>query len=278
MKNKMNISCTICGKQDKVTLKDDRLHMYRCSSCDHEFSLIDKAVQEKYDNDYYRSTHANWFNNPDYRLFGFIYSNVKKMIRKEKIRILDVGCGKGDLLKFIQKRDPLIELYGVDLCENDLEGIHFARKDFLKEEHDVKADVVTSLAAIEHLDDVSLFFERVKSSLLPGGIVVIMTENTGGAFYSMARFLKKVGLSTPFYSLYEPAHLNHFTNRSLRILAEDHGFEIVKQENHNYPIKAVNFPPANQLVKVLYLTGVAALFSLPKRFGILQTLICKLKN
>ena len=84
--DKMAIVCTICESNVHLALKDDFLNIYRCAQCDHEFTVIIENHM-LYTEDYYTQQHTNWFNNPNYRLFEFIYTNV-------------VGCLKRNNLNF----------------------------------------------------------------------------------------------------------------------------------------------------------------------------------
>lgn len=266
----MGVRCTICRSESGVKLDDRSLGRYSCSLCGHSFTVLEPGLRTQYTDDYYASK-KDWFANPNYWLFGFINDGVRRHFGSRNIRFLDAGCGRGDFLKFIQKANPGWELYGIDLSENRLPGINYMRQDFLSASCGAKFDVITSLAAIEHVEDITLFVRKISELLAPGGIAVVNTDNTGGVFYSAARLLNRLGMGAPYRSLYELAHLQHFTNKSLRTLLEKEGFEIISQTNHNYPIKAVDLPPCGLFMKCLYLSGVALLFAMPRKFGILQT-------
>lgn len=270
-----NICCSICGSKQSLILKDKILKMYECNACNHAFCISTKTGKFNYTNDYYEDTHANWFDHPNYWLFDFIYSNVCRLKKEQGLRVFDIGCGKGDFLKFLKKKAMDVELWGIDLSNNQFPGINFIKGDFLEKSFDVKFDVVCSLAAIEHVADVRLFIKKIKHILMPQAIVVIMTDNTGGIFYRFARILKRIGFKTPFYSLYEVAHLQAFTNKSLKILMDLEGLAIISQTNHNYPVEAVNLPKTTPFMKYFYLLGIRILFSLPRQYGVLQTIICK---
>ncbi|KKR79555.1 MAG: Methionine biosynthesis protein MetW-like protein [Candidatus Nomurabacteria bacterium GW2011_GWA2_40_9] len=272
----MHIACTICLTNTHLALKDQSSKMYHCNNCDHSFNVVSGDWRLQYSEDYYTKKHTNWFNNPNYWLFEFIHTNIERFSRKEKeIKLADIGCGKGDLLKYLKEKKSNLKLYGMDLSQNYDSDINFIKGDFLKDNIDMQFDVVSSLAAIEHVDNITLFAKKLNRLLKPGGLLIVMTDNTKSIIHKIAEILKHVGWKTPFYSLYEPAHLNHFSNHSLKNLLENQGFEIIIQRNHNYPLKAVDLPTNNLILKNFYLFAMWIFFSLPRKFGILQTIICR---
>lgn len=267
-------NCPICHSDKDIVLQDLALNRYGCAKCVHSFTIVSDDQRTCYNEEYYNA-HVNWFNHPNYWLFNFIYSQIVSRVGRGGIKLLDIGCGKGDFLKHIRKRNAAMGLYGIDLCHNSYPGITFMQGDILSERIGMRFDAVTSFAAIEHVGEINLFIERLKSLLSPSGILVIMTDNTGGTFYAVARLLKKMGIKAPYDSLYELAHLQHFTNLSLRKLVESHDLDVIVQKNHNYPIGAINLPSCGVAIKLIYLCGARAIFALPSQFGILQTIICK---
>ncbi len=271
----MGVNCTICGNSANTILADGTINRYDCVSCGHSFSVIEPSKQVSYNADYYDLKHANWFSNPNIWLFRYILKQARIILGDGRISVVDVGCGKADFLKYARIKDRKVDVYGIDLCDNDIPDIAFYRADFLKTEINRKFDLVTSMASIEHVEDVNSFVRRLANLSSQGGIISVTTDNAGGIFFSLSRFLKKAGLATPYYSLYEPAHLQHFTNKSLRILLEKNGLKVISQRNHNYPAEAVDMPDANPFMKMVYILGVRFLFAMPSNFGILQTAICR---
>jgi len=252
------------------------MSVYECGGCDHSFTYAADGRRTQYTEDYF-TTHANWFRYPNLWLYEFIFRQIVKHATPNRIALLDVGCGTGGLLKFLFAKNAGIDLYGIDLRCNNHPGITFIEGDVLTRDLPMRFDVVTSLAAIEHVDDIVRFVDRIKTLLVPGGTFVVNTVNTRGVFYTSAKILNRVGFIGPYQGLYERAHLHHFTNASLRRLLEDAGFNVVLQKNHNYPFRAISLPPCGNVRKCFYLCGAAALFALPSRFGILQTVIARKK-
>lgn len=276
----MNIACPVCHGSDKAILVEGRLNIYSCGSCRHTFTDLAETRREVYDEDYFLKTHKVWFNNPNYGLFDFIYKKILKLSRQKRLRLLDVGCGKGDFLKYIACKQLNAELFGVDLIANQYPGVQFIKGDIYDLENPgpgAKFDVISSLAVIEHVGNPNLFIQRLNNLLETGGLLFIMTVNNNSLIYRLARLLNKAGIRVAHDRLYSFHHLQHYTNQSLKRLMETNGFSVLLNINHNYPMKAVDVPEGSFLVMKMYKFCVRLIFllSVPFRCGIYQTMICK---
>ncbi|MFC1621194.1 class I SAM-dependent methyltransferase [Candidatus Omnitrophota bacterium] len=273
----MSVQCSICQNKDRVILEDSALNLYKCDSCLHSFSNIPEDKKEPYCESYFLETHKNWFNNPDYGLFAFLYKIILKYTDKERFKLLDAGCGKGDFLKYLKNTDPKIELHGIDLIHNQCSGINFSKGDILKDEIRGKFDVILSLVTIEHIDQPHLFIKKLKNALLPNNLLLITTINSNSMCYRTARLLNKIGVTTPYNRFYSPHHTQHYTNTSLRALMELNDFTVILQRNHNYHLKGVDFPKGNFLKRCIYALGIWIFFSFSTIFkdGMLQTIVCR---
>ena len=270
-------SCSLCFEKKSVTLLDAKFHLYRCAACDHTFTVKSKEFQEVYEEAYFLEKHKNWFANPHTSLFDFIYKTLAAQKPAPDIKVFDIGCGNGNLLKFLRQRHKTAELWGIDSLKNELEGVHFVHGDLYKDILNEKFDAVISLMVIEHVDDPLTFTELLNRYLKPGGLLILSTNNNHGLIYKIARALYRVGWRTAFDRLYSDHHLQHFGNASLRLLLERYGFQVIQLKNHNYPLRAVDTPPANPLVKRIYKAAVAVMFVLSDIFGngFLQTYVCQ---
>ncbi len=270
------MKCSICYRQTGRQIdRQNNLHM--CLSCSHTFKNIPNEKQERYLEDYFIENHKNWFSYPNYRLFKFIYKEIANHIGNRRLNLLDIGCGKGDFLRYLKETDSNVELYGIDLAQNQCPGIHFISGDIYNTSLKMKFDVVCALGVIEHVDSPHLFVQKIKNFLLPGGLVFIMTIDNESLIFKTARFLKKIGISSAYDRLYDTHHLQFFTKRSLKTLMELNDFETIFAKNHNYPLRAVDLPKTTLLMKKLYLCAVGLIFILSSVFGngILQTVMYK---
>ncbi|QQR80912.1 MAG: class I SAM-dependent methyltransferase [Deltaproteobacteria bacterium] len=254
--------------------------LYRCTGCQHCFTDLTSIVSpENYSSDYYEVTHKNWFEHPNLSLF----QEIEKMIlqySKTTASVLDVGCGRGDLLKYLHSKNPSLSLTGIDLSDvPQIPGIRMLQRDFLKEDFPQKFDVVTSLAAIEHVEDVQLFAKKIGDLCAKDGVAIIMTNNESGLLYGIARGLYSFGIKGPFNRLYSKHHLNHFGIESMRTLFERHGFEILKTIHHSFPLKAVDIPVSSKFADFILRGAVAGMFFLGKtlEMDFMQTIVCRKK-
>ncbi|HLP63323.1 class I SAM-dependent methyltransferase [Flavobacterium sp.] len=281
MEQTTNRKCTVCYETDTF-LRNKKMSLYTCKNCNHTFTVIPREEEEPYNEDYFIEVHKNWFNNPDFKLFERVYNYSKKLLADEKIKMVDIGCGQGAFLKHIlntYKNDSL-ELSGIDIITNSYPGIKFESGDFLEMDFNENYNIITNFMVIEHVIDPHLFVNKMVKSLTKDGVIVINTINSGSLVYRVATFLNTLGFSSPHDRLFDHHHLQHYTNKSLVKLLEMEGLDIVKVENHNYPLKAVDTPASSPFMKAMYKFMLAGMFmvSKPLNFGMNQTLFCVKKN
>lgn len=269
--------CPVCQRSSAVSRMDTLISLFRCASCDHTFTVKAKEDLEVYEERYYLEKHPNWFANPNYGLFDQVYRMIRQYHPKPEAKLLDVGCGNGDLLKYYARKKYPFQLCGIDSLKLEHEGVRFIQGDFFVEDLKDRFDILISLMVIEHVHDPKRFTERLYECLHPGGLLIISTNNNGGLLYGIARWLKALGLRTAFDRVYSDHHLQHFTNGSLRKVLETNGFEVQRMWNHNYPMRAVDTPSANPVVRNLYLLAVMTVFRVSELFGngFLQTFVAR---
>ncbi|MFZ4681267.1 MAG: class I SAM-dependent methyltransferase, partial [Terrimicrobiaceae bacterium] len=241
------LSCPVCASACLPAYEHPEAQIYRCQSCSHCFSNPATLVPENYEPAYYEQVHKNWFAHPNFSLF----ERIRKLIasRGTTCRVLDVGCGRGDLLKYLQARNPQLELTGIELSDlQSAAGIRFIKSDIFEFEVTKRFDFVIALAVIEHVADIQQFVLRLSSLARPGGTVLVMTLNEGSLLYRVARSLRCLGWKAAFERLYSSHHLHHFTVRSLFSLMQKSGLRVQKQFTHNFPLAAVDFSGSDSLV------------------------------
>ena len=271
--------CSICLDAGRMQLMDRALNLFKCADCNHTITAFPEYDPDLYSEEYYSRAHKNWFAHPNFRLFSFIRKKLPSSDRPAKSKLLDVGCGNGDFLRYLAAETHSIELYGVDTADCQVPGVRFTKGDFFEYRSSAKFDVVTNLTVIEHIENVRLFLQKIHDLLGDNGMLVTTTNNNDGLLYRIARVLKKIGMPAAYDRIYSSHHVQHFTNKSLRRLLESSGFEVVSAKNHNYPLKAVDTPQAGFVTEKLYRLAVLLIFSVSSVFnnGFLQTFICRKK-
>jgi SAM-dependent methyltransferase len=269
--------CPVCNANSQFESGFSDIRLYRCAACEHCFTDAGRIARpEVYGPEYYSVVHRNWFNNPHTALFQRMREAI--VAHKPTASVLDVGCGNGDLLKYLRAKEPDLSLTGIDLCPNSpVARIEFVRDNFLTYQFPGTFDVVTSLETIEHIADVQHFTRRLLELCNPGGLVIVNTINEQSVLYEVARRLKQAGFAAPFERLYSKHHLNHFNISSLRHLLEASGLTVVKLLRHNVPLAAVDLEASSGLPTTILRTGVWGTFAMGKITGktYLQTVFCK---
>jgi 2-polyprenyl-3-methyl-5-hydroxy-6-metoxy-1,4-benzoquinol methylase len=149
-------------------------------------------------------------------------------------RLLDVGCGQGELVYVAQRRGW--EARGIDLSESAIEfckrlGANCSVTDFFSKELDHSTfDLITMSEFIEHVPHPRDVFARAAKLLSPGGLVYLTTPN----FASLGRRILQ-GDWPPI----GPGHIALFTPKTLAEVAKASGLGVVRLETRNISLAAV---------------------------------------
>jgi SAM-dependent methyltransferase len=140
---------------------------------------------------------------------------------KPGAKILDVGCGRGVLLRAFA--DMGYEAHGVEVSETAAEGVDpRAQVRIASHLRDAKYpagyfDRVVIWHVLEHLTDPRETIVEIERILRPGGRMIVAVPN----FSSMqSRWAKEA-----WFHLDLPRHLYHFPSQALKRLVEACGFE-----------------------------------------------------
>jgi 2-polyprenyl-3-methyl-5-hydroxy-6-metoxy-1,4-benzoquinol methylase len=138
-----------------------------------------------------------------------------------QLRWLDIGCGRGDLLREVKARWQPSALSGIDpidwLAEDLREDVRFAELPAEEAERLEPADRVLMVEVIEHLEAPWRALRSAAGRVVPGGWLVVSTPN-------LATLRNRLELSvrgdlTSFRPGYDPhisPALPHVTERILR--------------------------------------------------------------
>lgn len=230
-------TCPWCGKPTEkcvLELKDyflskEDFRILECPDCGLRFTSprpAPEVIGKYYQSDQYYSHQQN---NKGFipRIYEFVKSFNIKYKAKLAVgglpqgRLLDIGCGVGDFLLYLQKMGW--EIQGVEPSE-DAKRIAESRLGFLPKSPsdstsfpDESFDVITLWHVLEHVDDLHFQTSEILRLLRPGGRLVIALPN----FQSFdCQYFKDKWAAWDV-----PRHLNHFSPDVLRGIVTSIGFQ-----------------------------------------------------
>ena len=141
-------------------------------------------------------------------------------------RVLDVGCGGGNMAKAIKRERPELEVHGVDTSRNAIaaasaeqQGVEFrvGTAERLPYE-DGYFSAVTMFDVLEHLDDPGNVLGEIARVLLPGGLfhIAVPLEGQPGTIYHL------IGAGTHWKAKAKClGHVQGFSENAFRRLAAE---------------------------------------------------------
>ncbi len=183
-----------------------------------------------------------YYGQDDKRFFS-IFESIIKMTRQKRAKkiikmfngksgtALDIGCGRGHMLKKLKKNNW--ECYGTEISETLSQSLI---RDGLKifNSIDIKScdfpsnhfDVVTLFHVFEHLQNPVDTLKEIGRILKPGGLLFIEIPN----FSSWQAQIKR----GQWQHLDAPRHLFHFTVNGLRLVMKKQKFDLVKEKTFSF--------------------------------------------
>ena len=186
---------------------------------------------------------ASYYESEDYishtdskrSLMDKVYQLIKSYSLKRKLKminglmnhkgkILDIGCGTGDLLSVCEKDGW--DIYGVepskkaaDLARSKVASSGSIVSDLNGLENNVTFDVITMWHVLEHVPNLMEYIEVLKNLLSKDGHLIVAVPN----FKSYDAVYYK-----EFWAAYDvPRHLWHFSEKAIRHIFGKSGFEVV---------------------------------------------------
>ncbi len=153
--------------------------------------------------------------------------------------ILDVGCGQGIFSENFSERKDL-EIWGIEIDKE--EAAEAQKKLFrvinndaigaLTEIPDKKFDAIFCNDVLEHLVDPYTFLKEVKSKLSPHGVVIASIPNVR-YLNNFINFVFRREWKYEDSGILDRTHLRFFTQKSMRRMFEEAGYEIVSMNGIN---------------------------------------------
>jgi SAM-dependent methyltransferase len=214
-----------CGSDAKIPLHDLQLvlpddcnlnpyvRIVQCSSCGFVYSdtnLIQKDYDEYYASQDYYSQPMNDFSSHVTDVFEFSKEYLGSSV-------LDVGCGGGQLLRFLKTKG--LKVHGIDTskpCVDGLlqDGIQCTHGSIFTISPSEKYDCVTCTHVLEHVLDVNGFVKRL-CEFVDKNLYIEVPDSSYYATY-------------PPFQDFNTEHVNHFTLGTLVRLFEMNGMRCVK--------------------------------------------------
>ncbi len=157
----------------------------------------------------------------------FVDSICQRIMTLKPTRIVDFGCGEGQIAHAISQLPIEFDYCGFDLNEQSLEEarrlnpeVRFERADLLTLEPDVgSADLVICLEVLEHLPDPQHVLMQIMQWTTRDAIVSVPWEPYFRIGNLMrGRHLRRLGN--------HPEHLHHFNATSLTSMLESHSLHV----------------------------------------------------
>lgn len=147
------------------------------------------------------------------------FKAIKKFI-SSKDKILDIGCGSGDLSQLVNSDNYFG--YDIDSFSLSLAKKKYPNHSFGKKLPKSKFDMIISLAVIEHVKDPIYFLHALKKNLNPKGTIILTTPHP--AFEWIHDLGAKFGL---FSSHASEEHETLINLKSMKEIASQAGYEIM---------------------------------------------------
>lgn len=221
---------------------------------------IDKRKQEI--EEYYQQkltdSYQGDFYQPRYHRF------LDLLKKKKKARILDIGCGAGDLLLMLkeqgfekaegldysQKAKDFTEKRGLKITLCDIEN----ETPLFKEEF----DVIVCGDILEHIFEPAFFLKKIKKFLRKGGWLLISVPNAGWYLNGiLLTFFPQLLRLSPAFGVW--THCNQFTFFTLKRFLQDSGFNVDR-------LAGIPFSQPKPLKESIIRKIIKFIFKLPIRF------------
>lgn len=266
----MKFKCPVCNQNSNLIMQFEKGDIFQCNNCSHMFSKnVQLKPDEIYSAEYFLTTHENFFKYPDLKLYDKI-SNYIRTQKNQDVSIIDLGCGTGNFLKYLNNKG-FNNLTGIDLIENNDTNIKYIQSDILKCKFDKKFDVIVSNMNIEHIDNLDSYISKIDSILEKDGIVIINTINEHSLIYRISKILYKFNIKFVAKRLYDYHHVNHFSVKSLELLFDRSNFKSEYKIVKNYSLKSIDVQKgifgSIQKIFITFVFFISTIFKL----GISQT-------
>lgn len=225
MKSEYHFFCPICHSNtlnDKFIIND--FNIVQCRSCKLIF-VKEKVSQEELDS-YYSQPQWNWayLDSKNTENLQYYYLNLRNIITEHigSGDILDIGCNAGYFLDVMDG----FERYGIERSESagKVAKSRYGDNIFIGKFEDYKKpdflfDCITMQDVLDHVTDPVTVLKKCNDLLKPNGILIVKVHDMDSLY---AKIMGK-----NYYAFIPPGHLFYFNKKSMTILLDKAGFDIV---------------------------------------------------
>lgn len=205
--------------------------------------------------------------NPRIR-FEFIKPYLKSDVKK----LLEIGAGEfAFMCQYLRDKSWDVTAQEPSMAFQDklcaIKNIKVEICDIMELPEENSYSLIYADSVLEHVPNPVLYYNKLASLLVPGGVLYTVSPNEYSAFNFIMNIRAKVKGDTPHYiSPYKPPyHLLGFSKKSLKLLANKSGLEYVQYKKwHDYTAYHVLTSKFNPLIKY----PAAFVFALFDKLGI----------
>jgi SAM-dependent methyltransferase len=217
------MECILCGKHD-----DFRIVVYRKGmrwDCwgHHKFIIKCKKcgllfLEPKWTEEELNKLYKNYLNQKDFdgqiqapRITKYLTKYLKK-----QTMILEIGCGKGENVKYLNRLGYSID--GIDKDPTYCDNFHIFNIDYRY--HNCKVHFIYAIQVFEHMDNPEEFIEKILDMLTIKGKFLLEIPNIKDPLLT----LYKINEFKKFY--YIPHHLFYWSPQTIKIFFDKLGIKI----------------------------------------------------
>ena len=252
--------CEFCGKDQKGVFysRGSNYTVLKCKNCGILWSdpLTNEDYEKLINSDYFgEDIYLSKEKNQKERFREQINKVIKlsdPALKKDKIRILDIGSGLGFFLDVCEEEG--LDCEGCDINEK---AVNYSNRNRNRARlgtadsfyTDRSFDIIFALNLIEHIPHPKEFVEQCRRILKPGGLLVLETPIQESLFHVFARIGDYLtGFRMNNYGINTNGHIYKFCGRTFDKVTEM-GFEITHKEKIGSPLKEI-------MGKTTYMTAV----------------------
>lgn len=232
-------SCGACHSTDiQHHYRDWRGNdIWRCESCGVQFQ--NPQYSAAYLDDYYSTYVKSKKDNPA-AFYASHFYKVQLLNRfsagpaDNRGRLLDVGCGKGFMLRASRDTGWTPEGYDVDADTTAMvaeqTGVSIQSGDFTAIDWPEAAfDAIVLSHVIEHLKSPHDYLDVFEKTLKPGGLLLVAAPNISSLASRFKQFMERLNIRKRNLGDYYDTdhHLWYYTPESLKKLLESRGYEVL---------------------------------------------------